>query len=581
MSRDGFPTMKTLCLFSPYRRTISHTFRGHCRPLRLAAAVLAPALAAVLSACAPLYPPPGSDDYSDSFQPGEVRAQDLPAGTWPTTATLPMQKPAPVAPQGALQLSVDDAILLALENNQSFQMQRLQPAIRRTFEGEARAAFDPLLTAGIQGSRTRVESETDTGQDVHTITERVQSNVGISEFLPTGTDISLDATTNRTDTSLSGNQNATRTGLSVTQALLRGAGLGPNLASLRQARLDTRSSEYELRGIAEQTIADVEETYWDYTLATRQIEIVQQALDVAQRQLHEAEERVKVGKLPESELYASRAEVALRRENMINARSVLAQTRLRLLRLLNPPSYDLWQRDLVLLEKPGPVDIELGDVEDHVSVAMRWRPDLNQARLQIERGDLELVKTRNGLLPVLDAFIDLGKTGYSDSFKGSVEDIDNDSYDVTVGASFAYPLFNRAAQSRHQRAQINHLLDYQSLANLEQLAQVDVRSAYIEVNRTREQVTATAATLRFQEESLRVENEKFRLGKSTSILVAQAQRDLLVSQISEVQAIVNHHHAVVELYRLEGTLLERRGIEAPGSEPVELPGEDSPALGIE
>ncbi|NLF16542.1 MAG: TolC family protein, partial [Lentisphaerae bacterium] len=50
------------------------------------------------------------------------------------------------------------------------------------------------------------------------------------------------------------------------------------------------------------------------------------------------------------------------------------------------------------------------------------------------------------------------------------------------------------------------------------------------------------------------------VGKSTSFLVAQAQRDLLASQIVEVEAVVNLLHALTTLYRLESSLLERRGI---------------------
>jgi outer membrane protein TolC len=93
----------------------------------------------------------------------------------------------------------------------------------------------------------------------------------------------------------------------------------------------------------------------------------------------------------------------------------------------------------------------------------------------------------------------------------------------------------------------------------------------VEANRLKEQVAATAATRRFQEETLRAETEKFRVGKSTALLVAQAQRDLLQSQIAEVEAVVNDLKALVELYRQDGSLLERRGIAAPGQEPVELP----------
>jgi outer membrane protein TolC len=60
------------------------------------------------------------------------------------------------------------------------------------------------------------------------------------------------------------------------------------------------------------------------------------------------------------------------------------------------------------------------------------------------------------------------------------------------------------------------------------------------------------------------------VGKSTSFVVAQAQRDLLVSRIAEVRALANYLKALVDLYRQDGSLLERHGIAAPGREPVKL-----------
>ncbi len=104
---------------------------------------------------------------------------------------------------------------------------------------------------------------------------------------------------------------------------------------------------------------------------------------------------------------------------------------------------------------------------------------------------------------------------------------------------------------------------YRASNNLAQLVQIDVRIAYIEVNRTREQVTATAATRKFQEEKFRAETEKFKVGKSTTLLVAQTQRDLVAGRISEIKAMVSYLKALVELYRLEGSLLNRRGISSP------------------
>ena len=99
--------------------------------------------------------------------------------------------------------------------------------------------------------------------------------------------------------------------------------------------------------------------------------------------------------------------------------------------------------------------------------------------------------------------------------------------------------------------------------------EVDVRTAHIDVDRTKQQIAASSATRRFDEEKLRTETEKLRVGRSTSYLVAQAQRDLLSSRIAEVRALVNYIKALIDLYRLDGSLLERRGIATPGREPVQ------------
>ncbi len=228
----------------------------------------------------------------------------------------------------------------------------------------------------------------------------------------------------------------------------------------------------------------------------------------------------------------------------------------------------MWDRGIVLQDQPGVPKGELDGVEKHVLLALRMRPEMNEARLAVKRGDLEIVKTRNGLLPKLDLFVTLGKTGYADSFGRSVRDLDGDGYDVLVGLAGEYPLGNRDARAQNQRAVLTRQQVFRAVENLSQLVEADVRTAFIEVNRTREQISATSATRRFQAEKLRAETEKFRVGRSTSLLVAQAQRDLLSSRIAEVEAVVNYLKALVELYRLEGSLLERRGISAPGREPA-------------
>jgi len=515
--------------------------------------------AAMLPSCTLLPSAPPANDYIGPAKPSPSQAGQLGEAAAPAA-------PPQAAPQGPLAVSLNEAILLAMEHNRDLSVRRLDPSISRTFEQEERAAFDPDVSIEASHLRQRAPLTDDT--DLRSTDTEIST--AVAQHLPTGTDVSVGLTGSVLTSQLSDDQHTTRIGLSVNQALLRGAGLGVNLAAVGQARIDTLVSEYELRGFAESLVAQTEQTYWQYAFAERTIEIVTDALKLAQQQLDETRERVKVGTLAETELAAPEAEVASRRENLINARALLGTKRLQLLRLMNPRETDFQDRQVLLSDAPGAPDVNLDDAKVYVEVAMRMRPDLNQARLGVQRGDLELVQTRNGLLPRLDLFVNLGKSGYAESFCDSIANIGQERhYDAEVGLVFEFPPANRAAKARHERAGYSRDRAMLAVENLAQLVEVDVRIAYGDVNRAREQVTATAATRHFKEESLRAETEKFRVGKSTSFLVGQAQRDLLQSQIDEVGSLVDFLNSLANLHLQEGALLERRGIVAPGATPVD------------
>jgi outer membrane protein len=475
-------------------------------------------------------------------------------------------------PPGPLKITTTEAILISLENNRSLAVQRFDPSIRQTFEDQERAVFDPTIEALVSADRLEGERLARAGSETEDFTTTsAEGIIVLEQYFPSGTTIALEADTQMNDSSLYEDKfYSSRLGMTVTQALLQGFGTDANLARLRQARLETRMSEYELRGFTEFLVAEVERTYWDYALARRQIEIVEESLKVARQQLDDTEELITVGRLARAELAAVQAEVAAQEQALIEARANEESIRLQLLRLLNPAGPGIWQREIELIHQPTLPEIKLEDVELHVAVSMRMRPILNEARLEIMRGDLELVKTRNGLLPLMDLFITLGKSGYANSFGQSMQNITNDSYDALAGVRFEYPIFNRDAKALHQRALLTREQAQDALENLSQLVEVDVRTAYIEVNRTKQQIAASSVTRKFTEETLRTETEKLRVGKSTSFLVAQAQRDLLVSRIAEVQALANYLKALIDLYRQDGSLLERHGISAPGREPIQL-----------
>ena len=477
---------------------------------------------------------------------------------------------------GPLRLTLAGAVIMAMENNRSLIVERLTPRIRETTIDEERAVFDPSAEGEIAVARNDQKNRSG-GSLVESGEETGSAVLSLRQLFPTGTTVALEAGTEIIDSSLYRDPlTSTAMQLSVTQALQRGFDTEANTARLRQAELDVRISEYELKGFGEALMARVEATYWNLALARRQVSIVEESLHLAEQQLEETKQMIAVGTLAEAELPAVQAEVASQRQALITANGELDSLRLELLCLLNPPTRSCWDREVELIHSPELPEIELGSVAEHVAMALQMRPEIHQARLAIQRNTLDVVQTKNGLLPRLDLFVQLGKTGYADSFSGALTDMDGRHYTVQAGVVFEYPTVNRAAQARHRRARLEVHQAEKALANLVELVELDVRKAYIDVNRTRQQIAASTATRQFQEEKNRIETEKFRVGRSTSFLVAQAQRDLLSSRIAEVKAVVDYLKALTDLFRMDGSLLARRGLTVAPLTPTD-PENENPA----
>ncbi len=456
-------------------------------------------------------------------------------------------------------LTLEQALMMALANNRDLAVERFAPVIRQTYEAEERAAFDPVVAVEASQARDWGASTNSPSQPV--ATDKTAVEMGLSQTLPTGTRIDLHAAGSRVKTEDS-QRYASGVELTASQALLRGRPVAVNLARLRQARFDTEISKWELVGFAQEVVAMVEAAYWECVLAESRVRILRTSLDLAEQQAAEIAQRIRVGALPETEQAAARAESALRKEALINAEGVRATMKLRLLRLVAPALFSCASdRTMSLATSPvAPTPAQPAPVAEHLEEALRLRPDLNEARLRLDRNELEVARTRNGLLPKLDLFARLGDSGYAASFSEALRKIDGDEWEGAIGLKLEFPVINRAERARHKRALATREQATEALLNMIDLARLDVEIAHLEVIRTTAQVAATAETRRLQEEKVRAENAKFAVGKSTALAAAQAQRDFVDSQISEAAAVVRLLEAWLLLYRADGSLLERRGL---------------------
>jgi outer membrane protein len=252
--------------------------------------------------------------------------------------------------------------------------------------------------------------------------------------------------------------------------------------------------------------------------------------------------------------------VARREQGLIDAQSKLEAARLQLARLTNPGPAGRLENRFDPLSRPRIEPRAIGDISERLTLAERLRPDLAEARLRLEQRRLETIVTADGVLPRLDLFFGVGKTGFGSSFGQAFSNLDSRNYDVMAGLSFSHALGNRSGRARDFAARVSRRQAVAALDNLKQLIRLEVRLAVNETERARRQIEASAATRSMQQRALDAERERFEVGKSTGLLVSQAQRDLLASQIAEVEAVIAYRQALVSLYLAEGSLLARRGL---------------------
>jgi outer membrane protein TolC len=470
--------------------------------------------------------------------------------------------------KGAKPITLIEAVCWALESNQSLKIERLRPQVAATSIESAWGTFDTRLSAQASagsvhsstlGPRSRNAPSAPRTEDENVARSR-NFSADLSGRLPTGTDYDFGIALNRSSTNSTYPFYSSAVNLNITQNLLKGAGPKVNLVQVRVAENTYLISLYQLQQALINLVTNVETAYWDLYLSYKTLEIRLEAYRLAKEQRRRTEEFVRVGRDTPLGLFSAHAEEAARISDVINAVAEVRRRRILFIQLVNPQRVPAgWESRLFPKEDPV-VPSEPLIPEQHVTVAMNYRPDLQQAKLDLANGELEVVRTRNGLLPSLDFFTDLGLAGRGDNPSDANSKL-SDYPSWRLGLQFSYALQNRTARAAHRRALFNRAIAEEAIENAKQIIEVDVRLAINEIDRTKRLIESTHITRLLREEELAAEIEKFRVGRSTQLLVAQAQRDLTAARVDEVSAIIAHMKAYLNLFKAEGSILQRRGIQ--------------------
>jgi outer membrane protein len=416
----------------------------------------------------------------------------------------------------AKHLSLDDAVTLALRNNETYLMaledeKRANGAVREAWAGAL-----PSLT--LQGT--------------------YQQNFDKPVFF-----VTADSTTTKFE--IGGDLEA-QGQLRLDQVLyafgrvgnaVKYAGIYKNIASLGVE--DARS----------QVAYAAREAYYRVLLMGEVVGIQRQSLAQAQSHLRDIEQKHAQGTAARFDLLRAQVEVKNREPGVIEAENNLAISIEDLKRVVGVDrSVEIVLADTLAYQ---PIEIE---EEMAVSEAMAHRPELLSLDLDVQGKQRLLAIEKAGVFPIIGLYGQLQYQGQAN--KGDplgVFDKDSRAVSASAGLAMSIPLFDgfrtrgRVAQAR---AGLKHS-EYQ-LEQARKGIRLEVSKAVRDLASLRKEYESQVATVDLAEEAYRIAETRFRSGLSTQLELTDAETALEYAKTNFAQTLYRYSVAAANLDRVLG-----------------------------
>jgi outer membrane protein len=333
---------------------------------------------------------------------------------------------------GKLELTLQDATALALQNNLDIRVQRYLPWFGETDVLRAEGGgtptgsfvlgsggggtFDPVIgaTASIADNTTPVNnpfiSGTGTGTNslVALKSHQTQLNIGYSQELHTGTSFSFGLDNTRSSSSSSANffnpSVSSQLFASIQQPLLRGFGLLTVTRFIVETKNTLKEDNLTFEEQVINSVTQVENQYWQLVYARQNVDVQKAALATSQKLYEDNKRQLEIGTLAPLDVLTAESEIATDNQLVIQAQTNLLQQQTLLLQLITKNLLDPAFQDVeVVPTTPIEESVAVPSIAlpDAVKEAWANRPELQVEQFQLANDDIEIKATRNELLPAL------------------------------------------------------------------------------------------------------------------------------------------------------------------------------------
>ncbi|HEX8186978.1 MAG TPA: TolC family protein, partial [Pyrinomonadaceae bacterium] len=229
-------------------------------------------------------------------------------------------------------LSLNDAIALALQNNNDIDASRIDVQVAEYNLTAARGVYDPVFSSeSYYESRTTPTSSTIAGGLNGSVTQKdVTGAVRFGGFSPwAGGSYQLDFSSTRLQTN---NQNVVLNpqypaALTFTyaQPLLRGLRFDQNRRAIEIAKKNLSLTDAQFRQRAIETITQVEQAYWDLVFSLRNLQVQIDAVKQARTQVESNQRLVQQGVIAPIDIVAASTQVTTFEQNVYTAQEAVTR----------------------------------------------------------------------------------------------------------------------------------------------------------------------------------------------------------------------------------------------------------------
>jgi len=467
--------------------------------------------------------------------------------------------------------------------------------------GSTITSFDPTITSTLQLDKDQADSVSVFSPVPVVAQNTYTANFAYTQGFQWGTSVTAGfnnthVTTNN-PTSLLTPELSSNFQFKITQNLLQGFGSLPNLRFVRIAKNNREISDVAFRLQVITTVDQIENMYWDLVYAYENVRVQREALAYGQKALDDSRQQAKVGTAPPIQVVSAQSTVSTDQQNLILAENNLQLQQLLMKNALSRSIEDptLAEADVIPISTMQlPEQEPVTPTQDLINQALDHRAELVESRIDLNSRDLSSKAVRNALLPTLDAFAYYGGSGvggninplvpacpssakycYTQSenpppfqnatsvgYGGTLNQLVNSTApDKGVGLTLNIPLRNREAQANQVRAQLEYRQAQVRLHQLENQVRIEVRNAQFDVKQNRASVEAAQYAVDFARQTLDADQQKLKVGLTTTTAILQDASVLTTSESNLVSAKAAYEKSCIELDRATGLLLDHSGID--------------------